>query len=161
MALVDCLDIMPEDHPDRPQMLTILSNIATALQTYQDPNGMFWQVVDKKTSPGNWVESSCTAMFSYALGRAVEQGYLPADPYLAMSQAALNALVAHKLPYSGGYISLRDTATVGSLSGYSSYSAGYAYYTTGGGSGKTINDFKGVGALMRAALQYEKPITSP
>jgi unsaturated rhamnogalacturonyl hydrolase len=160
MALVDCLDLMPTDHPNRPEMLAILSDLAAALQTYQDPNdgpdtnnGMWWQVMDKgyprATYPQNYTETSCTAMFSYALGKAVEKGYLPADPYLAISRIALESLVAYKLTYVGGYISLKDTVSVGSLSGAGNYN----YYVT---QSKVTNDLKGVGAFMRAALQYEK-----
>ncbi len=165
MALVDCLDVMPADHADRPQMLTILNNLAASLATYQDPTTkMWWQVVDKgyprATYPTNWTESSCTAMFSYAIGRAVDKGYITSDPnfYRSVSRTGFEGLVANKLTYVGGYISLKDTVSVGSLGGYSTYSGGYSYYVN---SGKTTNDFKGVGALMRAALQYEKPITTP
>jgi unsaturated rhamnogalacturonyl hydrolase len=163
MALVDCLDIMPTDDPCRPQMITILSDLAESLADYQDPNdgpdannGMWWQVVDKgyprATYPTNYTETSCTAMFSYALARAVEQGYLPADPYLAVSRIALESLVAYKLTYVGGYISLKDTVLVGSLSG----AGNYAYYVSRTSCPLVTNDYKGVGAFMRAALQYEK-----
>jgi unsaturated rhamnogalacturonyl hydrolase len=155
MALVDCLDIMPADDPCRPQMLTILNNLSASLVACQDPNGMFYQVVDKGYMTDNWVETSCTLMFSYAFARAVEQGYLPADPYLAASRAAFESVVAHRLTYPGGYILLKGTVSVGSLSGYTTYSGGYSYYVH---SGKTDNDYKGVGAFMRAALQYEKMI---
>jgi unsaturated rhamnogalacturonyl hydrolase len=155
MALVDCLDIMPADDPCRPQMLTILSDLAEALDTYQDATtGLWYQVVDKAGYSGNYTETSCSAMFSYALARAVEQGYLPEVPYLAISRTAFEGLVANKLSYVGGYISLKDTVSVGSLSGYNTYSGGYAYYVGVDHSG--LNDYKGVGAFMRAALQYEK-----
>jgi unsaturated rhamnogalacturonyl hydrolase len=161
MALVDCLDIMPADHNDRPQMITILSDLAEGLAYYQDPNtgpdsnnGMWWQIVNKgyprATYPTNYTETSCTAMFSYALAKAVEKGYLPADPYLAISRIAFESLFAYKLSYDvNGYISLKDTVSVGSLSG----SGTYTYYVT---QNKVTNDIKGVGAFMRAALQYEK-----
>lgn len=154
MALVDCLDIMPADHPDRPQMIAVLGNLAAALETYQDPaTGLWWQIVDKgyprETYPENYTETSCSAMFSYALGRAVEQGYLPADPYLVVSRAAFEGIVEHKLTYVGGYIYLIDTVQVGSLSG----DGDYDYYMS---VPRITNDLKGIGAFMRAALQYEK-----
>jgi unsaturated rhamnogalacturonyl hydrolase len=157
MALVDCLDNIPADHNSRPQMITILNTLAAGLAYYQDPNtGMWWQVVNKgyprETYPTNYTESSCTAMFSYAIGKAVEKGYIASDPnyYLAVSRTGYEGLVAYKLSYVGGYISLKDTVSVGSLSGAGDYN----YYVTVDHNG--LNDFKGVGALMRAALQYEK-----
>ena len=164
MALVDCLDIMPTDDPCRPQMLTILSDLAESLAYYQDPNngpdannGMWWQVVNKgyprTTYPTNYTETSCTAMFSYALGKAVEKGYLPADPYLAVSRTAFESLRRYKLSYSGGYISLKDTVQVGSLG---TGGGTYSYYMNRVSCPLVTNDIKGVGAFMRAALQYEK-----
>ena len=162
MALVDCLDIMPTDDPCRPQMLTILSDLAESLADYQDPNngpdannGMWWQVVDKAGYSGNYTETSCSAMFSYALAKAVEKGYLPEVPYLAVSRAGFEGLRRYKLTYDiYGYISLKDTVLVGSLSG----AGNYAYYVDQSPSvcPRVTNDYKGVGAFMRAALQYEK-----
>lgn len=154
MALVDCLDLMPPTHPDRTEMLTVLSDLAASLVPHQDATtGMWYQVLDKGTLPDNWVETSCSLMFSYAFARAVEAGYLPEVPYLAASRTAFEGVVANKLSYSSGYIVLTGTVSVGSLGGYNSYSGGYSYYVN---SGTTTNDIKGVGAFMRAALQYEK-----
>jgi unsaturated rhamnogalacturonyl hydrolase len=124
---------------------------------YQDPNygpdannGMWWQVVNKgyprTTYSTNYTETSCTAMFSFTLARAVEKGYLPADPYLAVSRTAFESLVAYKLSYVGGYISLKDIVEVGGPGSYASYMSPL----------RKVNDIKGVGAFMRAALQYEK-----
>jgi unsaturated rhamnogalacturonyl hydrolase len=157
MALVDCLDIMPTDHSNRPQMLSILNDLAEGLAYYQDPNngpdannGMWWQVVNKgyprATYPQNYTETSCTAMFSFALAKAVEKGYLPADPYLAVSRTAFESLRRYKLSYVDGYISLKDIVEVGGPGNYASY-----FYAA-----KKTNDIKGIGAFMRAAVQYEK-----
>jgi unsaturated rhamnogalacturonyl hydrolase len=157
MTLVDCLDLMPTDHPDRPQMLSTLNDLAEGLAYYQDPNngpdannGMWWQVVNKgyprAAYSTNYTETSCTAMFSFTLAKAVEKGYLPADPYLAISRTAFESLVAYKLSYVGGYISLKDTVEVGGPGNYSSYMS----------VARNTNDIKGIGAFMRAAVQYEK-----
>jgi len=164
MAIVDCLDLMPTDDPCRPQMRNILSDIAVELQTYQDSaTGMWYQVMDKGYMSDNWVETSCSAMFSYALARAVEQGYLSEDPYLAISRTAFEGIVANKLSYGGdGYIDLTGTVTVGSLGSYYTYEGGYYYYvhsdhtSTNEYGASSKNDMKGVAAFMRAALQYEK-----
>ncbi|MBN1787747.1 MAG: glycoside hydrolase family 88 protein [Sedimentisphaerales bacterium] len=154
MALVDCLDLLPPTHSARTQMLATLSDFAAALDTYQDPNtGLWWQITDKgyprATYPENYTETSCSAMFSYALGRAVEAGYLPEVPYLDVSRTAFEGLVEHKLSYVGGYISLKDTVQVGSLSG----AGDYDYYMS---VGRVTNDYKGIAPFMRAALVYER-----
>ncbi len=169
MAIVDCLDYLPADHPQRSDIIAIFNTLAAGLAAYQDPNdgpdtnnGMWWQVVNKgyprSTYPTNYTESSCTGMFSYAIGKAVEKGYIASDPnyYLAVSRAGLEGLRDYKVSYdvSGGWLRLKDTVQVGSLDG----NGDYAYYMS---IARPDNDVKGVGALMLAALQYEKTTMSP
>jgi unsaturated rhamnogalacturonyl hydrolase len=159
MAIVDCLDTMPASDPCCPKMITILNDLAAGLADYQDPcTGMWWQIVNKgyprATYPTNYTESSCAAMYSYALAKAVEKGYIDSDPYLNISRTGYEGLVANKLTYVSGYINLIDTVQVGSLSG----AGNYAYYVDTTQCPRVTNDIKGVGALMRAALQYEKPL---
>jgi unsaturated rhamnogalacturonyl hydrolase len=91
-------------------------------------------------------------MFSYAIGKAVEKGYITSEPnyYLSVSRAGFEGLVANKISYDpNGHLRLVDTVRVGSLSG----DGDYDYYMS---VERVDNDVKGVGALMRAALQYEK-----
>jgi unsaturated rhamnogalacturonyl hydrolase len=170
MAMVDCLDYLPVDHLQRSNIITILNNLSAGLAAYQDPddgpdtnNGMWWQVVNKgyprATYSTNYTESSCTGMFSYAIGKAVEKGYIASDPnyYLAVSRAGLEGLRDYKVSYDAeGFLVLKDTVVVGSLN----TTGDYAYYMA---QARPDNDVKGVGALMRAALQYEKmtPVTYP
>jgi unsaturated rhamnogalacturonyl hydrolase len=165
MAMVDCLDYLPPDHPQRNNIIAILNSLAAGLAAYQDPaTGMWWQIVDKgyprETYYDNYTESSCTGMFSYAIGKAVEKGYIVSDPnyYRAVSRAGLEGLRDHKVSYdaSGGWLRLVDTVSVGSLN----TTGDYAYYMA---QTRPDNDVKGIGALMRAALQYEKmtPVTFP
>jgi unsaturated rhamnogalacturonyl hydrolase len=157
MALVDCLDYLPADHPRRQELVTVVRNLTAGLATYQDPTThMWWQVVNKgypRTAyPTNWVESSCTGMFSYSIGKALEKGYLDpnySDYYRAASRTGYEGLVANKVSYdTSGYVKLTT------ICGSTSAGPNYAYYV--GLSKATDNDFRGLAALMRAALQYEK-----
>jgi len=77
MALVDMLNYLPESHPGYEQLLTLLRKIAVGIKNTQDPaTGLWYQVMDKGDYPGNWIETSGSGMFIYALGRAVQKGYL-------------------------------------------------------------------------------------
>jgi len=159
MAIVDCLDYLTKDNSYRPQIIKILNDLAEALAYYQDPEThLWWQVVDKgyprEKYPDNYTESSCSAMFAYALGRAAEKGYLDKpDFYLDISRKAFKGLLANKIFYDAdGKLAFTDTVKVGSLSSDGSYS----YYVE---VERPDNDYKGVGALMRAALWYEKSLS--
>src|SRR5215813_1234958 len=78
MALVDTLDYFPQKHPQRTELIAILNRLAKAIVTYQDaPSGLWFQVVDKGTAKGNYLESSAGAMFVYALAKGVRNSYLP------------------------------------------------------------------------------------
>jgi unsaturated rhamnogalacturonyl hydrolase len=78
MALVEVLEALPRGHARRPGLLSLLGELVAALERYQDPGtGRWFQVVDEGRLRGNWVETSCSSMFTYAVSRAVERGYVP------------------------------------------------------------------------------------
>ena len=91
MALVDMLPDMPAG-TNRDQMLSILAGIATALKANQDSaTGLWYQVVDQGTRSGNWIESSGSGMFVYALKMAVNRGYIDAS-YLTVANRGWTGL---------------------------------------------------------------------
>lgn len=58
-------------------LLAILNNIAVQVKKLQDPKtGGWYQVMDRSGDQGNYVESSCSAMFIYSLFKAVRKGYI-------------------------------------------------------------------------------------
>jgi unsaturated rhamnogalacturonyl hydrolase len=81
MALIMSLDKLPmTDTADRTPLIAIVQRLAAGLQTVQDPmTGRWWQVMDMPTNPNNWLETSCSAMHTYFLSRAIEQGYIDAS----------------------------------------------------------------------------------
>ena len=77
MALVDDLDTIPADHPQRDALLTLLKDLIAGLAKYQDAStGLWYQVVNKGTVAGNWLETSCSSMYTYIISKAVEKGYV-------------------------------------------------------------------------------------
>ena len=78
MALVDVLDWMPADHPQRGAVIAALSRTAAAAVKFQDvKTGLWWQVMDKGGQAGNYPEASASCMFVYALAKGVRMGVLP------------------------------------------------------------------------------------
>ncbi|RLD23998.1 MAG: glycosyl hydrolase family 88 [Bacteroidetes bacterium] len=70
------LDILPEDHPKRPDLLKILKKQIKGLVSYQDEQGLWHQLLDK---PDSYPETSCTAMFVYGITKAVNEGWIDTD----------------------------------------------------------------------------------
>jgi unsaturated rhamnogalacturonyl hydrolase len=89
MALVDILKYVPAGYPKRAQLLTALTNLAAGIKTYQDPTSKLWfQVVDETSAslPGNYLETSGSAMFVYSLKTAVDNGWISSITYLPVAQ---------------------------------------------------------------------------
>ena len=77
MALVDILQALPADHPGRDALLDVFQRAAAGLAAAQDPaSGLWFQVLDQPTLPGNWIETSGSAMIVYALQTGVDAGLL-------------------------------------------------------------------------------------
>jgi len=87
MALVDVLGYMPESYAGRAQLLTILQSLAAGLKAAQDPaTGLFYEVVDMGACSGDWLETSGSGMYVYALRVAVDRGYIDSS-YMAVVNA--------------------------------------------------------------------------
>lgn len=57
MALIEVLELLPQNHPQRPDLIALVQQLAKAYAHYQDPNtGLWYQVVDKASLPANWLE---------------------------------------------------------------------------------------------------------
>jgi unsaturated rhamnogalacturonyl hydrolase len=79
MALVDILEKLPVDQPGRSKLRELLREAAGGIRSTQDPKtGLWFQVMDKAERPGNWLETSASGMFVYALKRSVDRGDLDA-----------------------------------------------------------------------------------
>ncbi|MFZ2286645.1 MAG: glycoside hydrolase family 88 protein [Bacteroidales bacterium] len=153
MAIVDVLDFLPEDQPGRDELIKILQNMTVKLSEIQDPQtGGWYQVLDRSGDPGNYIETSCTAMFAYSIFKGVRMGYLDRK-YLATAEKAYHGLIDNFIRTdSTGVINMTNICGVAGLGGDPYRDGSYEYYT-----GEEIreNDPKGVGPFIMASLEYE------
>jgi len=153
MALVDTLDYYPDDDAGRRQLLAILGEEAAALVRVQDAKtGLWFEVLDKGAANGNYLESSASCMFVYALAKGVRRGYLPAR-YLANAERGYKGILAKFIMVGPrDDVSVTGTVKVGGLGGEPYRDGTYAYYL----SEKVVaNDPKGVGPFIMAATEME------
>ena len=153
MALVDILDYIPEGFQSRlnighkdtitiagcDTLIRYINTLVDALPQYQR-GGMWYQVMDQPEREGNWPEASVTAQFMYAIAKAVNKGYIPAD----RKQIAIDAFnglqqtpFQHRDEDFGGPMLYRDEkgrltlsqcCTVGGLGGSPYRDGSYEYY---------------------------------
>jgi unsaturated rhamnogalacturonyl hydrolase len=82
LILAETLAVLPASHPRRAEVLDIFVRLAGGLVRTQDPaTGGWFQVVDKGDRRDNWIDTSGTAMFTYALQRGIEIGTLKEAEY--------------------------------------------------------------------------------
>ncbi|WP_030327116.1 glycoside hydrolase family 88/105 protein [Streptomyces sp. NRRL B-3229] len=138
MAIVNVLDGIPQHHPRRTQLLSVLRKLAAGLEKYQDPaTGRWFQVIDKGARGDNWTETSCSSMFTYALSRGAQQGYLDRH-FKAVAHRGYQGVLARLSVGSDGRTNLADIS-VGTNVG------DYAYYIA---RDRATNDFHGLGAFL-------------
>jgi unsaturated rhamnogalacturonyl hydrolase len=138
MTLIDVLDVLPTDHPKRPELITLVKQLVQALAKYQDrKTGLWYQVVDKGSDPANWLETSSSSMYSYIISMAVKRGYVKKS-YASVAQKGYKGVLTRISTGGDGFVNLVDTGegtNVGDL----------AYYVA---RKRNVNDFHGLGAFL-------------
>ena len=77
MALIEVLDALPADYARRSEVIDLLQKDFDAILKWQDKKtGLWYQVMDSPTRDGNYLESTCSSMFTYALLKAYRKGYV-------------------------------------------------------------------------------------
>ena len=154
MALCDVLEFMPSNHSERNKLVAILQRVMDALMAVQDPATHLWyQVPDKGCNEGNYLESTCSAMFAYAMAKGVNIGVLP-DTYRKEAQQVIDGLKTYKLRTdANGTVSLTDCCAVAGLGGNPYRDGTYNYYIH-----ERIceNDPKGIAPLILACIELSK-----
>lgn len=89
MAMVEILEVLPKQHKQYNAVLAQLRAHAKGLASFQDKDGMWHQLLDRNDS---YLETSASAIYTYALARAVNRGYLDQAMYGPMVNLAWNAV---------------------------------------------------------------------
>ena len=154
MAIVDVLDFLPENQPGRDQIIIIFRDMIKRLSEIQDPEtGGWYQVLDRSGDPGNYIETSCTSMFTYSVFKGVRKGYLDRE-FQNTARKAYDGLIDNFIKVDeDGLVTLTNICGVAGLGGDPYRDGSYEYYI-----GEVIheNDPKGVGPFIMASLEYEK-----
>ncbi|MDO9255626.1 MAG: glycoside hydrolase family 88 protein [Bacteroidales bacterium] len=154
MAIVDVLDFLPENQPGREEILSILKNMVEKLSEIQDPKtGGWYQVLDRNGEGGNYIETSCTSMFSYSIFKAVRKGYID-KKYLKTATKAYHGLIKNFIVVDAkGLVNLTRVCGVAGLGGNPYRDGSFGYYIN-----EMIrdNDPKGTGPFIMASLEYEQ-----
>ena len=174
MALIEVLDALPEDYARRGELVDLLKKDFDAILKWQDKkSGVWYQVMDSPKREGNYLESTCSSMFAYALLKAYRKGYV-SEKYKDAGIKAYKGLIKNFIKvHPDKTISLTNCCSVaglgpavtpeveaamkkinpkGSVNENTKRDGSYAYYLS-----EPIrdNDAKGIGPFLWASLEME------
>lgn len=125
MALVDILEYLPTTHPRYSEIKTALQNLCEGLKTFQDPTtGLWFQVVQNPTGSDNWIETSGSGMYIYAIKKAINNKLIDAITYTPVVNKAWTGIKTYVKTYSDNKPQITSFAqAMGVLATYSNYVA--------------------------------------
>jgi rhamnogalacturonyl hydrolase YesR len=144
VATVELLELLPTDHPERNAVIQILQAQAKGIASYQSGTGMWHQMLDREDS---YLETSCTAMFAYALAKGVNHGWLDAAAY---GPVAVNG-------WNGLSTKLSSDGKVNDVCIGTNYANDYTYYYHR----PATDDIHGYGPVLLCGAEIVKLLKNP
>ena len=174
MALIEVLDALPENYARRSEVIDLLQKDLDAILKWQDKKtGLWYQVMDSPEREGNYLESTCSSMFTYVLLKAYRKGYV-GEKYRDAGIRAYKSMIERFIQvHADKTISLTQCCEVaglgpavtpeveaamkrinpkGSVKENRRRDGSYAYYLS---EPIRSNDAKGVGPFIWASLEME------
>jgi unsaturated rhamnogalacturonyl hydrolase len=154
MAILDILDYLPADHPDRNELITILQKTCDALLKVRDQkSGIWYQVLNHGGREGNYLEGSGSAMFTYVFAKAARLGYLD-KKYREIANSAFDGLIKTLVTVDEkGLVTIHDICGGCGLGGNPYRDGSYEYYVN---EKRFDNDTKGVAPFILAAIELDR-----
>ncbi len=152
LSLVDTMEEMDGKVYDYYRQLSDLYKVGIAgiLKYREEESGLFYQVVDKGAIPGNYLETSGSAMVAASILKACRMKVLLAEKYQHIGEEILESLIERKL-VGGHLIDCCSVAGLGPKEGRRDGSV--AYYLS---EPVRSDDGKGAAATFMAYAQYLK-----
>jgi len=152
MALVDTWELMPANMSyERDELRRMFNELIDAMLPYQDKeSGMWHQVINLPNVAPNYLETSGSAIFAYALLKGVRLGILD-EEYVDRGLAAFDGICATQLSEVDGKLQLGNICLVSGLGdgmgNFKFRSGTFDYYMS---EPIVQNDAKGVAPLVLA-----------
>jgi rhamnogalacturonyl hydrolase YesR len=136
LAQVDLLDRLPDDHPQRDTLRALLRRHIAGVAHRQSGEGLWYQLLDRTDS---YLETSASAMITYAVARAVNRGYVEPG-YASVARRGWEGVASRIRPDGKIEGTCAGTGVSDSLADY------YRRPTP-------LNDVHGVGAVLLAGSE--------
>jgi unsaturated rhamnogalacturonyl hydrolase len=94
-GMAELLRSLPENHPQRAAIMKGYRTMMASLLKFQGQDGLWRQLLDH---PEAWPETSCTAMFTFAMITGVTNGWLNEKTYASAARKGWLGLVSYLEP---------------------------------------------------------------
>ena len=150
MALIECLDYLPANHPQRKSVEVIFQNVCKSILKFQDKkSGLWYQIINKGNLADNWIETSASAMFTYAFAKGNAKGLLDKS-YKEAAVKGFNSILANYIyTDAGNFVHLDQAVKVGTLN-FKNSKGDYPYYIA---CERRLDDYKGLAALLYTSIE--------
>ena len=143
VAIMDMLDYFPLNHPRRHEFISAGLDINNALVRFQDEqSGLWYQVVDKGDHAGNWLETSCSSLYTYAIAKAMKKGFLHKS-YAKYIHRSYEAIIK-SLAFNGEDLNISNICVGTGVGDYEFYIKRPT----------VANDLHGMGAFLLMCCEY-------
>lgn len=151
MALIDTMEVMPDNlREEKKQLNTIYQELIDAMLPYQDEeSGMWYQVVNRGRIKPNYLETSGTAIFAYAIMKSVRLGFLD-KRYFIYGKKAFEGICEKYLSEENGELQLGGICLVAGLGNKEMREGTFEYYMR---EPVVKNEAKGVAPLILAYIE--------
>ena len=147
------MEILPQ--AEAGVLAPIFRELMENVKAYADPEtGMYWQVPDQPGREGNYLETSGSAMLSYAMLKGARLGVLDAE-YRALGEKSFHGILERYLRFTDEGIDLDGICLVAGLGPEDNRrrDGSYEYYIS---EPVVKNDAKGVAPFILAYTEIKK-----
>lgn len=154
MAILDILDYLPQDHPARGELISILQKTCAALVKVRDEkSGLWYQVLNQGGREGNYLEGSGSAMYIYVFAKGARLGYLD-KKYREIADDAFTDYIRELVTVDeNGLVTIHNICGGCGLGGNPYRDGSYEYYVN---EKRFDNDTKGVAPFILAAIELDR-----
>ena len=153
LAIEDILEYLPENHPDRSDLIVILQKTCDALLKVRDPKtGLWFQVLNNGGKEGNYLEGSGSAMYAYAFARGAHRNWLD-KRFIYVARSTFDGILKELITVDEkGFVTMHNICGGCGLGGNPYRDGTYEYYVN---EKRVDNDPKGVAPFIMAAIELD------
>ena len=144
VAMLDIMEEMDVTSEDYAKLSILLKELLISICKFQSNDGRWYQVVNKGDVVGNWLENSCSCLYTTAICRAVEKGILD-ESYLANARKGYEGVI-NSLTFDGDDLFVSNICIGTGVGDYTHYC----------NRPTSTNDLHGMGAFFLLCAAMEK-----